>query len=140
MANKIKFYIKEQQEEQQSNKYESLFIADGGKEPDWLKKASFENATVEITEGGYVMWKYGIWKNGVWEDGTWEDGIWEGGTWEYGVWGDGVWERGTWEKGRWEEGVWENGILLSCEMRNPDTDQYEQINDSRKMKYYYGEY
>ena len=107
MANKPKFYIKEQQS--QSNKYKSLTIFDGGTEPDWLKEAFFTDAVVEITRMGSVTWKNGTWKNG------------------------------TWKNGRWDWGVWKKGILLSCNMLNPITDQYEQINDSRKIKYYYSE-
>ena len=107
MANKPKFYIKEQK--YQSDKYKSLTIADSQEEPDWLKDALFEDAVVEITKYGHVIWKKGTWKNGTWKDGIWKYGYWEDGTWEKGTWKRGLWVNGTWENGVWEDGIWGKG-------------------------------
>ena len=150
--NKPKFYIKEQQN--QSDKYKSLTIADGQKEPDWLKEALFEDAVVEITRMGRIKWwngtwKYGLWNSGIWIDGTWENGTWKkgmwkngtwkNGTWEWGVWEDGIWENGIWENGTWNDGVWKRGVIFFCKMYNRDTGVDEEIYNDKKMKYYYGE-
>jgi len=53
--------------------------------PDWLKNADTENAQVQITEYGRV-----IWHGGVWHDGFWHDGVWRGGVWHDGFWRGGV--------------------------------------------------
>ena len=70
-------------------------IEDAEKRFPWLKKATFSDATINIT--AFLL--------------TWDGGTWKGGTWEYGIWKDGTWEDGTWEYGIWEDGTWKKGLM-----------------------------
>ena len=55
--------------------------SDTTKWPQWLKDAVTENADVEITKFGTVIWRGGVWLGGVWRGGEWRDGVWLGGEW-----------------------------------------------------------
>ena len=85
-------------------------IEDAEKRFPWLKKATFSDATINIT-AFLLTWDGGTWKGGTWEGGIWDGGTWKGGTWEYGIWKDGTWEDGTWEYGIWEDGTWKKGLM-----------------------------
>lgn len=137
--NKSKFFIKES-----SNHYLSLKIADGQTEPEWLKKADFENAVVEIDENGDVIWRGGAWLGGTWVDGTWIHGdfvrgTWKNGKWLSGNWLNGIWEGGIWKKGNWVNGTWLRGILNYAMIKDPETGERKHVYSSEEMKYYYGE-
>ena len=90
--------------------------------PKWLTEARTENANVEITASGLVIWYGGNWYGGVWHGGdcgdwyggnwyggVWRDGNWYGGDWYGGVWRGGVWRGGDWHGGDWYGGVWRDG-------------------------------
>ena len=85
--------------------------------PAWLTEAQTEDANVEITASGRVIWHGGIWHYGVWEGcGVWEGGEWRGGAewrggnWHGGVWHGGVWRGGVWYGGDWYRGDWRGGV------------------------------
>ena len=92
----------------------------------WLKKASFQDAEIDIT-ADWLIWKDGIWKYGTWEYGFWEGGTWEGGIWEYGTWEGGIWKYGTWEDGIWKYGTWEDGTWEGGRMWSNRLQTYETI-------------
>ena len=102
------------------NRFAELKGAEPRDLPEWLKKATIQEAIVEVDDRGRVVWKDGVWLAGtwrghVWQGGVWKDGCWEGGNWINGLWVDGEWQKGSWTDGvwlagRWLDGTWKGGI------------------------------
>ena len=48
---------------------------DKTKWPEWLKDAAIsDDAEIEITGSGRVIFKHGVWRGGVWRGGEWRGG------------------------------------------------------------------
>jgi hypothetical protein len=84
--------------------------------PQWLKNCHTENAAVQVTKEGKVIWVAGtmhdgIWMDGLWMGGRWRDGIWLGGDFYEGVWCAGEFRGGIFHSWVWKDGVFRNGIF-----------------------------
>lgn len=91
-------------------RFAELKGATPGDLPAWLKKASIQEAIVEVDDRGRVIWKDGVWLSGTWRGHVWQGGVWKGGTWESGSWINGFWVKGEWKGGTWTDGVWMTGF------------------------------
>lgn len=86
----------------------------------WLLKAKFSNADIEVNSNEEF-----IWHNGVWEGGDWYGDLWLNGDFKQGKWFRGTFQNGTWHAGnfisgtfgdpagrcRWVKGSWTGGVF-----------------------------